>query len=109
MAKSWRTRFPALAAAALVLAAAGGPLATAAPRRPSPHARSVGAPARPAPSLPARFAGAPARPGRLPRRVARALRVQCAHPAALRLVRYEDRSARLYCAGRVLVKVGVPY
>ena len=38
-----------------------------------------------------------------------ALRVECEKPGTLRLVRYEDASARLYCAGRVLVRIGVPY
>ncbi len=38
-----------------------------------------------------------------------ASRVECSKPRTLRLVRYEDRSARLYCAGRVLVRVSVPY
>ena len=36
-------------------------------------------------------------------------RVECPKPRTLRLVRYEDRSARLYCAGRVLVRISVPY
>ncbi len=38
-----------------------------------------------------------------------AARVECRRPRTLRLVRYEDRSARLYCAGRVLVRISVPY
>jgi hypothetical protein len=38
-----------------------------------------------------------------------AARVECSKPRTLRLVRYEDRSARLYCAGRVLVRISVPY
>jgi hypothetical protein len=38
-----------------------------------------------------------------------AARVECSKPRTLRLVRYEDRSARLFCAGRVLVRVSVPY
>ncbi len=37
------------------------------------------------------------------------VRVECPRPRTLRLVRYEDRSARLYCAGRVLVRISVPY
>ena len=36
-------------------------------------------------------------------------RVECPRPRTLRLVRYEDRSARLYCAGKVLVRISVPY
>lgn len=36
-------------------------------------------------------------------------RVQCGKPGTLRLVRYEDASARLYCAGRILVRISVPY
>jgi hypothetical protein len=35
-------------------------------------------------------------------------RVQCERPGTLRLRRLEDRSARLECAGRVLVRVSVP-
>jgi hypothetical protein len=38
----------------------------------------------------------------------RRLRVQCDHPAALHLSRFEDGSARLECAHRVLVLVSVP-
>ncbi len=38
-----------------------------------------------------------------------AARVECSKPGTLRLVRYEDRSARLFCAGRVLVRISVPY
>ena len=38
-----------------------------------------------------------------------AARVECPKPRTLRLVRYEDRSARLYCGGRVLVRISVPY
>ena len=36
------------------------------------------------------------------------LRVHCAAPATLKLRRFEDRSAQLRCAGRVLVRVSVP-
>ena len=36
-------------------------------------------------------------------------RVECDHPRALRLVRYEDGSARLYCGPRLLLRVSVPY
>ena len=36
-------------------------------------------------------------------------RVECQKPRLLRLVRYEDGSARLYCGGRVLLRVSVPY
>ncbi|HET7589197.1 MAG TPA: hypothetical protein VFK14_03285 [Solirubrobacterales bacterium] len=36
------------------------------------------------------------------------LRVGCERPRTLRLRRFEDRSARLECAGRVLVRVSVP-
>ena len=39
----------------------------------------------------------------------RALRVSCERPRLLRLVRFEDGSARLYCGDRVLVRVAVPY
>jgi len=39
----------------------------------------------------------------------RALRVGCEEPRLLRLVRYEDGSARLYCGARLLVRVSVPY
>ena len=39
----------------------------------------------------------------------RAPRVACERPRLLRLVRYEDGSARLYCGDRVLVRVSVPY
>ncbi len=35
-------------------------------------------------------------------------RFLCEHPEALRLRRFEDRSARLECAGRILVRVSVP-
>jgi hypothetical protein len=38
----------------------------------------------------------------------RRLRVQCDHPATLHLTRFEDGSARLECAHRVLVLVSVP-
>ncbi len=36
------------------------------------------------------------------------LRVHCEHPGSLRLRRFEDRSARLECSGRSLVRVSVP-
>jgi hypothetical protein len=39
----------------------------------------------------------------------RALRVACERPRLLRLVRFEDGSARLLCGERVLVRVAVPY
>jgi hypothetical protein len=35
-------------------------------------------------------------------------RVRCEHPRTLRLHRFEDRSARLECGGRVIVRVSVP-
>lgn len=35
-------------------------------------------------------------------------RVHCAAPETLRLRRFEDGSAQLLCAGRVLVRVAVP-
>ncbi len=35
-------------------------------------------------------------------------RVHCERPGTLRLRRFEDRSAWLECAGRVLVRVSVP-
>jgi hypothetical protein len=35
-------------------------------------------------------------------------RIECEHPATLRLRRFEDGSARLECAGRPLVRVSVP-
>ena len=36
-------------------------------------------------------------------------RVECEHPRALRLDRYEDGSARLYCGPRLLLRISVPY
>lgn len=45
---------------------------------------------------------APARPVPSPPRVA------CKRPRTLLLRRFEDRSARLECAGRTLVRVAVP-
>lgn len=36
------------------------------------------------------------------------LRVQCDRPSILHLARFEDGSARLECARRVLVRVSVP-
>ena len=35
-------------------------------------------------------------------------RVFCERPRSLRLHRFEDRSARLECGGRVIVRVSVP-
>jgi hypothetical protein len=35
-------------------------------------------------------------------------RVRCERPRTLRLQRFEDRSARLECGGRVIVRVTVP-
>jgi len=35
-------------------------------------------------------------------------RVSCERPQTLHLRRFEDRSARLECAGRILVRVSVP-
>jgi hypothetical protein len=35
-------------------------------------------------------------------------KVFCAQPRSLRLHRFEDRSARLECGGRVIVRVAVP-
>jgi hypothetical protein len=35
-------------------------------------------------------------------------RVHCERPGTLRLRRFEDRSARLECAGQVLVRISVP-
>jgi hypothetical protein len=35
-------------------------------------------------------------------------RVNCERPRTLRLRRFEDRSARLECGGRVIVRVSVP-
>lgn len=35
-------------------------------------------------------------------------KVFCERPRGLRLHRFEDRSARLECAGRVIVRVSVP-
>ncbi len=37
-----------------------------------------------------------------------AVRVQCSKPLSLRLIRFEDGSARLECAHRILVRVAVP-
>jgi len=34
--------------------------------------------------------------------------VFCGHPRTLRLRRFEDRSARLECGGRVIVRISVP-
>jgi hypothetical protein len=42
------------------------------------------------------------------RRAHRSPRVYCPRPRTLRLIRYEDGSARLICAGRVLARVSVP-
>lgn len=36
------------------------------------------------------------------------IRVNCIHPDALRLIRFEDGSARLNCGRRILVRVSVP-
>ncbi len=36
------------------------------------------------------------------------LRMHCGEPQSLHLTRYEDGSAQLKCAGRVLVRVSVP-
>jgi hypothetical protein len=36
-------------------------------------------------------------------------RVECDRPRTLRLHRFEDGSARLECAGRILVRIGVPH
>ncbi len=50
-----------------------------------------------------------AEPGPVPSpRAVGPLRVHCEHPGSLRLRRFEDRSARLECAGRILVRVSVP-
>ena len=35
-------------------------------------------------------------------------RLDCAHPASLRLVRFEDGSAQLRCGRRLLVRVSSP-
>jgi hypothetical protein len=35
-------------------------------------------------------------------------RIKCERPRSLRLHRFEDHSARLECAGRILVRVSVP-
>lgn len=37
------------------------------------------------------------------------LRAECRHPQTLRLRRFEDGSAQLRCAGRVIVRVSVPW
>lgn len=58
----------------------------------SPSDRPVPAPA-PGPTRPA--------PGPSPR-------LACERPRTLFLRRFEDRSARLECAGRILVRVSVP-
>jgi hypothetical protein len=51
----------------------------------------------------------PAEPGLMPSlRAVGPLRVHCEHPGSLRLRRFEDRSARLECSGRILVRVSVP-
>ena len=36
------------------------------------------------------------------------LRAECEAPRTIRLRRFEDGSAQLFCAGRVLVRVSVP-
>ena len=36
------------------------------------------------------------------------IRTECGRPRGLRLVRFEDGSAQLRCAGRILVRVAVP-
>jgi hypothetical protein len=41
-------------------------------------------------------------------RGAAAPKVFCGQPHSLRLHRFEDRSARLECGGRVIVRVSVP-
>ncbi|MGE0066852.1 MAG: hypothetical protein AB7T48_05810 [Solirubrobacterales bacterium] len=57
------------------------------------------------PVLPSRAAGIlDARP----ESAAAPLRTECATPGALSLRRFEDGSAQLLCAGRVLVRVSVP-
>lgn len=38
----------------------------------------------------------------------RSVGVECAHPRALRLVRFEDGSAQLKCAEQILVRVSIP-
>lgn len=38
----------------------------------------------------------------------RSLGVECAHPSALRLLRFEDGSAQLRCGDQILVRVSVP-
>jgi len=55
-------------------------------------------------------AGAHHRPlTKIPATPSRAVpRVSCERPRTLRLRRFEDRSARLECGGRVLVRVSVP-
>jgi hypothetical protein len=40
--------------------------------------------------------------------VSSALAVRCERPAKLRLVRFEDSSAQLFCGRRLLVRVSVP-
>jgi hypothetical protein len=35
-------------------------------------------------------------------------RLFCEHPRSLHLHRFEDRSARLECGGRVIVRISVP-
>lgn len=35
--------------------------------------------------------------------------VQCEAPRSLRLLRFEDGSAKLLCNGRLLVRISVPY
>lgn len=37
-----------------------------------------------------------------------AIRTECERPGSLRLVRFEDGSAQLRCAGRILMRVAVP-
>lgn len=40
---------------------------------------------------------------------AQPVRVECERPHQLRLVQYEDRSGRVYCGRRVILRIGVPW
>jgi len=81
------------------------------PKQPAVDARAVNA------AVPAAVAKSVARAASPSRRMAglararrahRTLGAFCPRPRTLRLRRYEDGSARLTCAGRVLVRISVP-
>jgi len=91
----------ALASLALALAATrwGGPASAVSATVPKAAAASVVR----GTSLPRRAIGLATA-----RKAPRSVRVWCARPRTLHLTRYEDGSASLVCAGRVLARVAVP-